>query len=570
MRGYTAHVFSLVLSTDFSILMTSASAALGHWRRWTPALRVETLALFAGLFFTLSSNGLFWRAAFAERDFAGAGDWLFAAGLFVTLTALHFLILLVLCNRWTAKPLLAVILIATAFASYYMASYTVFLDPSMLRNVLRTDVKEAGELFSLGMLPHLVLYGLLPLLLLTRVRVVRDAWRPALLRRALSLVLGVLILGGALVAIFQDMAPLMRNNKEVRYLITPANYLYSLARVLGSDASAATRERQQIGLDATLAPSWQTRKKPTLFVVVVGETARAANWGLSGYARQTTPQLAERDVINFAQVTSCGTNTEVSLPCMFSLQGRRNYDEDKIRGSESLLNVLERAGLRVLWRDNQSGCKGVCTGVETQKLDSAKVPGLCDGERCFDEILTHDLDQVLADRQGNLVIVMHQLGNHGPAYYKRYPEAFRRYTPECETPDLAKCERETVVNAYDNAILYTDHVLAKTIDFLKAKSATYDTAMLYVSDHGESLGENGLYLHGVPYSIAPKVQVEVPMTLWVSPGYAQSFALDTDCLRQRAAQPATHDNLFHSLLGMLDVRTSIYDAGLDVAAQCRR
>ena len=550
--------------------MTSASAALGHWRRWTPALRVETLALFAGLFFTLSSNGLFWRAAFAERDFAGAGDWLFAAGLFVTLTALHFLILLVLCNRWTAKPLLAVILIATAFASYYMASYTVFLDPSMLRNVLRTDVKEAGELFSLGMLPHLVLYGLLPLLLLIRVRVVRDAWRPALLRRALSLVLGVLILGGALVAIFQDMAPLMRNNKEVRYLITPANYLYSLARVLGSDASAATRERQQIGLDATLAPSWQTRKKPTLFVVVVGETARAANWGLSGYARQTTPQLAERDVINFAQVTSCGTNTEVSLPCMFSLQGRRNYDEDKIRGSESLLNVLERAGLRVLWRDNQSGCKGVCTGVETQKLDSAKVPGLCDGERCFDEILTHDLDQVLADRQGNLVIVMHQLGNHGPAYYKRYPEAFRRYTPECETPDLAKCERETVVNAYDNAILYTDHVLAKTIDFLKAKSATYDTAMLYVSDHGESLGENGLYLHGVPYSIAPKVQVEVPMTLWVSPGYAQSFALDTDCLRQRAAQPATHDNLVHSLLGMLDVRTSIYDAGLDVAAQCRR
>ena len=550
--------------------MTSVSAALGHWRRWTPTLRVETLALLAGLFFTLCSNGLFWRAAFTERDFSVAGDWLFAAGLFVTLTALHFLILSVLFNRWTAKPLLAVILVATAFASYYMASYTVFLDPSMLRNVLRTDVKEAGELFSLGMLPHLLLYAALPLLLLSRVRVVRDAWRPALLRRALSLVLGVLLLAGALVAIFQDMAPLMRNNKEVRYLITPANYLYSLARVLGSDASAATRERQKIGLDATLAPSWQARKKPALFVVVVGETARAANWGLSGYARQTTPQLAEREVINFAQVTACGTNTEVSLPCMFSLYGRRNYDEDKIRGSESLLNVLDRAGLRVLWRDNQSGCKGVCTGVETHKLDNAKLPELCDGERCFDEILTHDLDQVLADRQGNLVIVLHQLGNHGPAYYKRYPDAFRRYGPVCETPDLAKCEREAVVNAYDNAILYTDHVLAKTIDFLKAKSATYDTAMLYVSDHGESLGENGLYLHGVPYSIAPKVQVEVPMSLWLSPGYAASFGIDADCLRQRATQPATHDNLFHSLLGMLDVRTSIYDANLDVAAQCRR
>ena len=549
--------------------MTSVASVLGRWRAWSPALRVETLALLAGLFFTLSSNGLFWRSAFAGRDFAGAGDWLFAAGLLVTLATLHFLILAVLCNRWTVKPLLGLLIVATAFASYYMATYTVFLDPSMLRNVLRTDVKEAGELFSLGMLPHLLFYAVVPLLLLSRIQVVRYGWRPALLRRLASVILGALLLGGALLAIFQDMAPLMRNNKEVRYLITPANYLYSLARVLGSDASAATRERQKIGLDATLDPSWQARKKPALFIVVVGETARTANWGLSGYARQTTPQLAEREVINFSQVTSCGTNTEVSLPCMFSVYGRKNYDEDKIRGSESLLNVLDRAGLRVLWRDNQSGCKGVCTGVETHKLDNAKVPGLCDGERCFDEVLTHDLDQVLADRQGNLVLVLHQLGNHGPSYYKRYPDAFRRYTPVCETPDLAKCEREAVVNAYDNAILYTDHVLAKTSDFLKAKSATYDTALLYVSDHGESLGEGGLYLHGVPYSIAPKVQVEVPMALWVSPGYAQSFALDTACLAKRASQPTTHDNLFHSLLGMLDVRTSVYDAGLDIAATCR-
>ena len=549
--------------------MTSASAALGHWRRWTPALRVETLALFAGLFFTLSSNGLFWRAAFAERDFAGAGDWLFAAGLFVTLTALHFLILLVLCNRWTAKPLLAVILIATAFASYYMASYTVFLDPSMLRNVLRTDVKEAGELFSLGMLPHLVLYGLLPLLLLTRVRVVRDAWRPALLRRALSLVLGVLILGGALVAIFQDMAPLMRNNKEVRYLITPANYLYSLARVLGSDASAATRERQQIGLDATLAPSWQTRKKPTLFVVVVGETARAANWGLSGYARQTTPQLAERDVINFAQVTSCGTNTEVSLPCMFSLQGRRNYDEDKIRGSESLLNVLERAGLRVLWRDNQSGCKGVCTGVEEHKVGNSKIPDLCDGDRCLDEVLLHGLDGILADTHGNLVLVLHQLGNHGPAYFKRYPPAFRKFEPVCETSDLAKCSREAIVNAYDNALLYTDHMLAQTIAFLKKQEEKFDTGMIYLSDHGESLGENGLYLHGVPYPVAPKVQKEVPMVMWFSPSYAKNFSLDVDCLRAQATRPVTHDHFFHSVLGLLDIRTTVYDRTMDISQTCR-
>jgi len=363
----------------------------------------------------------------------------------------------------------------------------------------------------------------------------------------------------------------MRNNKEIRYLITPANYLYSLARVLSADASTAARPRVQIGLDAVKTVSWQQHKKPALFVIVVGETARAANWGLSGYARQTTPELAQMsDVINFSQVSSCGTNTEVSVPCLFSMYGRRNYDENKIRTSESLLNVLERAGLKVIWRDNQSGCKGVCDGVEEQKLANSKVPEWCDGERCLDEILLHGLDKVLSDNQGNLVLVMHQLGNHGPAYYKRYPPAFRKFEPVCETADLAKCSREAVVNAYDNALLYTDHMLAQTIAFLKKQETKYDSAMIYFSDHGESLGENGLYLHGVPYSIAPKEQTHVPMLMWFSPGYANSFALDVDCLRRRAVQPAAHDNLFHSVLGLLDVKTDIYESSMDLAVGCRR
>lgn len=371
-------------------------------------------------------------------------------------------------------------------------------------------------------------------------------------------------------AVFQDLAPLMRNNKEIRYLITPGNYLYSLARVLSADADAATRVREPVGVDAVKAASWQQRKKPALFVIVVGETARAANWGLSGYARQTTPKLAQLDVINFSRLTSCGSNTEVSLPCMFSVYGRRNYDEGKIRNSESLLNVLDRAGMKVIWRDNQSGCKGVCGGVEEQRLGASTIPGLCEGGRCLDEILLNGLDSLLADNKGNLVLVMHQLGNHGPAYYKRYPPAFKKFEPVCETADLAtRCSPQAVINAYDNALLYTDHTLAQTIDFLKKQDEKYDTAMIYISDHGESLGENGLYLHGVPYSIAPKVQVEVPMVMWFSEGYARSFGLNTDCLRRRAALPATHDNLFHSVLGLLDVQTGSYDRAMDLAVTCR-
>jgi lipid A ethanolaminephosphotransferase len=319
-----------------------------------------------------------------------------------------------------------------------------------------------------------------------------------------------------------------------------------------------------------LAPSWQQRDKPVLFVMVVGESVRAANWGLNDHSpHPTTPELAQRDVINFVDVDSCGTNTEVSVPCLFSMQGRRNYDEDAIRGSESLLHVLQRAGLQVVWRDNQSGCKGVCEGLEVQRPDPQASPSLCDGDRCLDEALLQGAEGLLRDTHGNLVLVLHQLGNHGPAYYKRYPAEFRRFTPTCDTDDLSRCSREEIANSYDNAVLYTDHALARTIDMLKSQQAHYDTALLYVSDHGESLGEKGLFLHGMPYAIAPSEQTKVPMAMWFSPGYAKSFGLDLACLRLRARQPASHDNVFHSILGLLDVRTGVLDPSMDLSATCR-
>ncbi|WP_246167772.1 phosphoethanolamine transferase [Propionivibrio limicola] len=534
-----------------------------------PAVRVETLALAASLFFALACNGLFWHAVLADRPLARMGTLLFSLGLGVAMTALQFVFLALLMNRWTAKPVLAIFIVCTAVATYYMNAFTVFIDQDMLRNVLRTDVSEASELLSLGMLPHLALYAGLPLALLWRVRIKREAWRRALTGRLFSMALafGVAVL--ALLSVYSQLAPLMRNHKEIRYLVTPGNVAYSLVHVLNNEASAAQRPRLPVGTDATLGAGWAERKKPVLFVIVVGETVRAANWGLSGYARQTTPKLAQREVINFAQMTSCGTNTEVSVPCMFSVHGRRHYDDAKIHQSESLLNVLSHAGFNVLWRDNQSGCKGACTGVGEERLSNAKVPELCDGQRCLDEILLHDLDRVLADRRGNRVLVLHQLGNHGPAYFERYPAAFRRFQPTCDTADIATCSTESIVNSYDNALLYTDHVLAKTIDFLRRQAPEYDTAMIYLSDHGESLGENGLFLHGVPYAIAPAEQTRVPLVMWFSPEYARDFGVDTGCLRARAARPASHDNLFHSVLGLLDVRTHVYDAALDVSAACR-
>lgn len=170
----------------------------------------------------------------------------------------------------------------------------------------------------------------------------------------------------------------------------------------------------------------------------------------------------------------------------------------------------------------------------------------------------------------DVAIVLHQLGNHGPAYYRRYPPAFRRFLPTCDTSELRSCTREQIVNTYDNAILYTDDLLAKAIGFLKAQQRRYDTVLLYLSDHGESLGELGLYLHGLPYAIAPSTQTAVPMILWVSEGFQRQMSLQANCLRQQGRAPASHDNLFHSLVGLLSIRTPVYREERDLFARCRK
>jgi lipid A ethanolaminephosphotransferase len=276
---------------------------------------------------------------------------------------------------------------------------------------------------------------------------------------------------------------------------------------------------------------------------------------------------------------------------MFAPVGRRDYDESRIRGSQSLLHVLDRAGVGVMWRDNQSGCKGVCEGLPQEELLQLNPPGLCAEGRCLDEGLLVGLDARLkaaaaqaaqpgsqtgtqtgtqtGKQSGTQLLVMHQLGNHGPSYFRRYPPAFKRFTPACEHDDLRKCSTDEIVNAYDNALLYTDHVLARLIQQLQAAQAQVDSVVLYVSDHGESLGENNLFLHGLPYAIAPDLQKHVPMVLWFSAGAAAATGVDTACLQRRAAQPAAHDHLFHTLLGLTDVKTALYEKDWDLARDCK-
>ncbi|WP_334178508.1 phosphoethanolamine--lipid A transferase [Pseudoxanthomonas sp.] len=544
------------------------ASAPSRWRRALALLAVrpevgtETLILAACLYFSLFANAMFWQAA-APRPWTQP---VWALSLFLLVTAVHGVWLSLLVWRRTARVVLSVLVVLAALAGHYMDSYGIYIDADMIRNVLHTDWREATDLAGADAL--LPLLAAVPALVVVwRVRLRARPWPRTLLMRA-GFLAGTVVVG--LVGVLPSTQPLtafLRNQREVRYLVTPANVLVSLAKVVSEEPPGRARVLSPISEDAVQSPA-ATMRRPRVLVLVVGETARAANWGLNGYGRQTTPELARRDVLDFPHVTACGSSTEVSLPCMFSPQGREHYDEQEIRSHQSLLHVLQRAGVATLWRDNQSGCKGVCDGLPVEDLHARTDAGLCDGKRCHDGILLAGLDEAIRRHQGDQVIVLHMLGNHGPNYFERYPPAFKVYQPVCETSDLGRCTRAQIVNAYDNALRYTDHVLAGAIDQL-AGLKDYDTALLYVSDHGESLGEKGLYLHGMPYAIAPREQLEVPMVAWFSGGWRASTGLDDACLRRQTGAPHSHDELFHTVLGLTDVKTALYRPDHDIFLTCR-
>lgn len=476
------------------------------------------------------------------------------------------------------RPLASLLVVITAVSCHFMWEYGVVIDSTMLANVSNTDVREVRDLLSWALLAWVLVVAGLPLWWLWRRP---GAWRGVGAQAGRNL-LGVLVaLALALVATvagYQSLASLMRNHKEVRYLINPLNSLYAVGRLATHQGPRLGQPLTPVGEDAVLGANYAKQARPPLLVLVVGETARAQNWGLNGYARQTTPALAQwqaqGELVNFSQVSSCGTNTQVSVPCLFSPLGRREGGADAAT-HENLLDVLQRAGLAVLWLDNQSGCKGVCDRVPQAQVSSATHPELCGEGECFDEIMLHDLDariQALdpARRARGVVVAMHQMGSHGPAYFKRTPASRKPFTPECASNTLSDCPPQDLVNAYDNTIAYTDHFLDQTIRWLHAQAAAgqYDSGLLYVSDHGESLGESNLYLHGVPYALAPEQQTRVPMVSWLSPGLQQRSGVKIGCLRERSAAPLSHDHVFHSVLGLMDVTTSVRQPALNLFSPC--
>lgn len=270
-------------------------------------------------------------------------------------------------------------------------------------------------------------------------------------------------------------------------------------------------------------------------------------------------------------MSSCGTSTAHSVPCMFSVDTKKSYDYKRGISNENVLDVLTHTKeVNVLWRDNNSDSKNVALRVQYEDYKSSKLNTICeeDGE-CRDEGMLVGLDEYIKKSSNkDILIVLHQMGNHGPAYYKRYPKRFEQFTPVCKTNQLEKCTQEEVSNAYDNAILHTDWFLSEVINFLKPYSSTHETAMIYMADHGESLGENGLYLHGLPYFMAPDTQTHIASLMWFGDGLKKE--LDMEKLSQFASKPFSQDNLFHTLLGLFEVETDVYQPTLDILNPVRK
>lgn len=542
--------------------MTIPNQAADNGRR--PALSPALLNALVATWLLALCNATFWGHLFRIFEGRTVSALVFAAAVW----ALILLVISLLALRRMQKPVLVALLMIAGVSSYYVDVLGVVIDREMIQNAMTTTFAESKHLITPQFLAHVALYGLLPSALVIWVRVRRAPVLRAAAGAGLMLALSAALVVGLLFTNLKAYSTVLRADKELLGAVQPLAPLSGALRYAKMMVKSTQVVLQPTGRDAGKGPYLSVVEKPVLMVIVAGETGRAQNWSLGGYARQTNPDLAARDILYFSQATSCGTATATSLPCMFSPLGQADYSYEGGLSHENLLDVLSHAGFRVEWWDNNTGDKDIAARVPKRMMTAADGAEFCQPE-CIDGVFLKALAEKAATITEDTAIVLHQIGSHGPSYWLRYPADREIFAPACKTPELTECSTEEIVNAYDNTIAYTDHFLSQVIDLLDGADRVVP-AMYYMSDHGESLGEGGLYLHGTPYFMAPDYQTRVPMVIWMSERFRDSLGLDGACLAERTDAPVSHDNMFSTVLGMLDVTTSARDAALDIAGACRR
>jgi len=517
------------------------------------------LTLLLAVFFTVFYNFSFFKKT-TDVYPIHQGNFFYLASLSVALMAATNLFLSLIRIRKIYKGLFLGILFLSAMAAYVMDSFGVVVDELMFLNIIHTDAKESLDLFTFKLCFYMLFLFFIPGFLLCKVKIEELSLKTEIFSRIKSIIISIIIVFIMIISCGKFYASFFREQKPLRYYTNPTYWIYSMGKFGSSAFKNPNRALRELGRNSKVPTSDTDRD---LVILVVGETARKDRFSLNGYSKKTNPFTEKENVVSFTNVTSCGTSTAISVPCMFSHFGRNNFSVDDANSTENLLDVLSHTkDINVLWRDNNSDSKGVAIRAKFEDYKSSATNTICDAE-CRDIGMLVGLQEYINNvKEKDIVIVLHQMGNHGPAYYKRYPPEFEVFKPVCRTSEFSKCTNEEIGNAYDNAIRYTDFFLSKVIALLRHNSVNFNTGMLYISDHGESLGENGIYLHGLPYMMAPKEQKEVALLMWF--GGMMEKETNYVLLKKALNNPYSHDNIFHTILGMLDIESSAYDPKLDI------
>jgi lipid A ethanolaminephosphotransferase len=515
--------------------------------------------LLSSFVLTLFFNYTFFRKTFAVYPPSGSTIF-FLSSLFVCLFSFINIVLNLFRSKHTTKPALFIIFFLSSLAAYVTDTFGTIIDETMLLNIFSTDKHEAMDLLSFKLLVYFFFLFIVPAFLISKTNLEHFGFKKELWSRAKSMLISIVVIFVMLFSFGKNYASFFREQKILRSYTNPTFYIFSIGKFASKVFSSANSELVRLGIGATIERPGNHRE---LIVFVVGETARRDRFSLNGYKKETNPLLKKEQVVSFNNMTSCGTSTAISVPCLFSNMQRSGFSAEKAATTENLLDILSHTSkINILWRDNNSNSKGVADRLPYEDFKAAPLNTICNPE-CRDEGMLVGLqDYINKHPAGDIFIVLHQMGNHGPAYYKRYPADFEKFTPVCKTNELEKCSNEEISNAYDNAILYTDYFLSKVIGLLKTNSQDFSTTMFYVSDHGESLGENGVYLHGLPYFVAPDEQKNVAAIMWF--GGEASRKINMDQLKKRSSEAFSHDNVFHTFLGMLNVKTPLYNKAMDI------
>ncbi|BCE01217.1 phosphoethanolamine--lipid A transferase EptA [Marinicellulosiphila megalodicopiae] len=457
-----------------------------------------------------------------------------------------FLYFAMMIHRHVAKTLFILLIITNSVFLYYIETYNIILDKSMMGNIFNTDREEVANLITYKVFVYLFCYGCIPSFLLFNLKC-KPVKRIKLTIQIIGTFFGVLLW---IFLTYKTTLWIDKNGKRLGGLVLPWSYVVNGLTV--QIPKYLTPPELILLPEATIKAT-----DKTVVVLVFGETARAKNFEFYGYERDTNPKLKEVGAIALKNAKACTTYTTGSLKCMMS------HVKPSSKNYEPLPNYMVRNSVEVWWRSNNWGEKN----IEVNDYKKAKeLRENCKSDGCFtDEVLMRGvIEGIQNSSKDQILVILHQSGSHGPTYYKKYPKFFEKYTPVCKSVELNTCSEQSLINAYDNTIYYTDFVLTSVIEQLKQLN-DYSTVMIYASDHGESLGESGLYLHGTPKQFAPDVQIDIPFIVWMSDTFKASHQITEAQLLEKESH--THQNIFHSVMGAFKMQSDIYQPEYDIFNQ---